>query len=148
MRRNTWLLAVVLMAVAGLGATSVAHAAPPTKKKNTAKLRATLGGTWSGKYGGAFSGTFTLHWKQSGSKLNGSIVLSRPRGTYGIGGNVTGKAIKFGAVGVGAKYTGSVSGSSMSGTYTSPQGGGTWSAHKTSSARIAVAPGTKSKQHK
>jgi hypothetical protein len=29
-------------------------------------------------------------------------------------------------------YTGSVSGSSMSGHYTTPKGGGSWSAHKTS----------------
>jgi hypothetical protein len=45
---------------------------------------------------------------------------------------VHGGAITFGAVGAGAKYTGSVSGSSMSGTYSSPKGGGSWSAHKTS----------------
>jgi hypothetical protein len=39
-------------------------------------------------------------------------------------------AIKFGAVGVGATYTGTASGTSMSGSYKSPQGGGKWSAHK------------------
>ena len=79
-----------------------------------------------------FSGTFRLHWKQSGSRLSGSIALSNPGGTYGISGSVHGSAIKFGAVGAGATYTGSVSGKSMSGSYKSPQGGGTWSAHKTS----------------
>ena len=91
-----------------------------------------LAGTWSGKYSGAFSGTFTLHWKESGSKLSGSIKLSRPRGTYPITGTVHGNAIKFGAVGAGATYTGSVSGKSMSGRYKTPRGGGPWSAHKTS----------------
>jgi len=45
---------------------------------------------------------------------------------------VHGSGIKFGAVDFGATYTGSVSGKSMSGSYRSPQGGGTWSAHKTS----------------
>jgi hypothetical protein len=91
-----------------------------------------LAGKWSGKYTGAFSGTFTLRWTQSKSKLHGTIALSKPRGTYGISGSVNGSAIKFGAVDVGATYTGSVAGKSMSGTYRTPQGGGTWSAHKTS----------------
>ena len=85
-----------------------------------------------GRYSGAFSGTFTLGWTQSGSILRGSITLSSPHGKYGIGGSVKGNAINFGAVGVGATYTGSVSGKSMSGSYKSPQGGGRWSARKTS----------------
>jgi hypothetical protein len=91
-----------------------------------------LAGTWSGRYGGAFSGTFRLHWKQTGTKLSGTIALSKPHGTYGITGSVHGTAIKFGAVAVGATYTGSVSGKSMSGHYRTPQGGGAWNAHKTS----------------
>jgi hypothetical protein len=91
-----------------------------------------LAGTWSGKYSGAFSGTFTLHWKETGSKLHGSIKLSRPHGTYPVTGTVRGTAIKFGAVGAGATYTGAVHGSSMSGHYKTGQGGGSWSAHKTS----------------
>lgn len=93
-----------------------------------------LAGTWSGRYGGAFSGTFTLRWRQSGSRLRGSIALSKPRGTYSITGSVHGTAITFGAVGAGATYTGSVSGTgkSMSGHYKSPGGGGSWNAHKTS----------------
>jgi hypothetical protein len=91
-----------------------------------------LAGTWSGRYGGAYSGTFKLHWTQSGSRLSGSIALSNPRGKYTISGSVHGKAIAFGAVGAGATYTGSVSGKSMSGSYRSGRGRGTWSAHKTS----------------
>ncbi|HZT15222.1 MAG TPA: hypothetical protein VFA19_04690 [Gaiellaceae bacterium] len=91
-----------------------------------------LGGTWSGTYTGAVSGTFTLHWTQTRSRLRGTITLSNPHGTYGISGSVTGSAIKFGAVGVGAVYTGSVSksGLSMSGSWKSRPGGGTWNAHK------------------
>jgi hypothetical protein len=94
--------------------------------------RPQLAGTWAGRYSGAYSGSFTLHWKQSGSSLHGSIALSSPRGTYGITGSVNGSAIKFGAVGAGATYTGSVVGKSMSGHYASAGGGGSWSAHKTS----------------
>jgi opacity protein-like surface antigen len=91
-----------------------------------------LAGTWSGKYSGAYSGTFTLRWKQSGSKLTGSIKLSNPPGTYPITGSVQGSTIKFGAVGAGATYTGSVSGRSMSGRYKSGPRGGGWSAKKAS----------------
>jgi hypothetical protein len=90
-----------------------------------------LGGTWSGKYSGAYSGTFKIHWTQTGSRLTGSITLSNPGGRYSIDGKVKGTAITFGAVGAGATYTGSVSGTSMSGHYKTGQGGGAWSAHKT-----------------
>jgi predicted small secreted protein len=89
-----------------------------------------LAGTWSGTYSGAYSGTFTLHWKQAGSRLTGSIKLSSPSGTYPITGSVKGSTIKFGAVGAGATYTGSVSGRSMSGRYKSGPRGGAWSAHE------------------
>lgn len=89
-----------------------------------------LAGKWSGHYGGAFSGTFKLQWTQSGSKLHGTIRLSNPGGTYDVSGSVRGKSIKFGAVSVGATYTGSVSGKTMSGSYKTPGGGGKWSAHK------------------
>jgi hypothetical protein len=130
LRRYPWVLVAVVgaLAVAVLGATSVARAAGQTPSATHPHLA----GTWSGKYGGAFSGTFTLRWTQSGTRLKGTIALSNPRGRYAIGGSVRGRAIRFGAVGVGATYTGSVSGTSMSGSYKSPQGGGTWSAHKSS----------------
>ena len=93
-----------------------------------------LGGTWSGSYSGAFKGSFTLTWKETGLKLSGTITLTNPHGTYGISGRVNRKSISFGAVRVGATYTGSVSasGKSMSGHWKSPQGGGSWSARKTS----------------
>ena len=91
-----------------------------------------LNGTWSGRYSGAFSGTFTLRWRQVGSKLRGTIALSRPAGRYSVTGSVRGRAITFGAVGAGATYTGSIAGTSMSGHYKTPQGRGAWSAHKKS----------------
>lgn len=132
MRRNPRLSAALLSAVAVLGVASVSAAASAANQPHSTKAQPKLAGTWSGRYGGAFSGTFTLHWKQSGSQLHGSIALSNPPGKYAISGKVHGKAISFGAVDVGATYTGSVSGKSMSGGYKSPQGGGTWSARKTS----------------
>ena len=91
-----------------------------------------LAGTWSGSYTGGYSGTFTLHWTQSRSRLKGTIALSNPHGTYNITGSVNGTGIKFGAVGVGALYSGSVSASglSMSGRWTSGPAKGAWKAHK------------------
>lgn len=120
------LSAVALLAVC---CSSTATAAVSSSQATSPKLA----GKWSGHYSGAFSGTFTLRWTQSGSKLSGSIVLSRPAGTYPITGTVHGSTIAFGAVGAGATYTGSVSGTSMSGRYKAAgTTGGTWSAHKTS----------------
>ena len=66
-----------------------------------------------------------VHWKQSGPRLSGTIT--------GIKGAVNGTAISFGTVGSAAiTYSGSVSGKSMSGSYQTSGGGGSWSAHKTS----------------
>jgi len=92
-----------------------------------------LSGSWSGKYSGAVTGTFTLTWTQNArGRLTGAIKLSRPAGSYPITGSVSGGTIKFGAVGVGATYTGSASASGlkMSGHWKSGPGGGSWSAHK------------------
>ena len=124
-----WVAALLAICCSGTAIAAVSSSKHYAKRKPHSTP---LAGTWSGRYNGAFSGTFRLHWKQSGSRLSGSIALSNPGGTYGISGSVHGSAIKFGAVGAGATYTGSVSGKSMSGSYKSPQGGGTWSAHKTS----------------
>jgi hypothetical protein len=119
--------ATALLAVCAVGTVTTAAAGSSQSAHATS-----LGGKWSGHYGGAVTGTFTLHWKQTGTKLKGTIKLSNPNGTYGIDGSVHHGAIKFGAVQVGATYTGKVSGKSMSGTWKSGQGGGTWSARKTS----------------
>jgi hypothetical protein len=89
-----------------------------------------LSGKWKGTYSGTYSGTFVLNWNQSGSKLNGTIDLSTA-GTVPVNGTVDGSSIKFGTVGGNAvHYTGSVSGDSMSGSYTTASGGGSWTAHK------------------
>ena len=118
-----WIAAVLALACCGtaFAATSVHH--PPKPKSK-------LAGTWTGDYSGAVSGHFTIHWKQNGALLHGHITLSKPQGRYGISGSVKKGKIKFGAVSVGAKYKGTLNGKSMSGTWTSPQGGGSWSATK------------------
>ena len=69
-------LAVSAAAVLTVGAGSSWAKHKPVKKAST------LAGTWSGQYSGAYHGTFTLHWTQSGSNLNGTIKLSAPSGTY------------------------------------------------------------------
>jgi hypothetical protein len=130
------LCVVALLAVCASGTT--ATAASSKKKPHHKTLH--LGGKWSGTYSGPFSGTFKIDWTQSppgrtgASKLIGTIHLSSPDGKYDIAGSIKGTVIHFGAVSVGARYTGSVSsnGKSMSGRWTSPQGGGPWSADKTS----------------
>jgi hypothetical protein len=90
-----------------------------------------LTGTWSGTYRGAYHGTFTLHWTQSKSRLTGTIKLSSV-GRTNITGSVRGSTIRFGTVGNAAAitYSGSVSGTSMSGTYKTGGAGGSWSAQK------------------
>ena len=116
-------LALAVTGVLAVCCTAAALAATPT--------RSTLAGTWVGSYNGAFAGTFRFTWAQTGTKLHGSIHLSNPVGNYGISGLVgRNGAIQFGVVGAGATYKGTVSGTSMSGSYKSPQGGGSWSAHK------------------
>jgi len=124
-------LAVSTAALAILVASAGATPRPTSLSSKHHSKPVSLAGTWSGTYNGAFSGTFKLHWTKTGSHLGGSITLSNPSGSYGINGSVHGTAIKFGAVGAGATYTGKVSGKSMSGNYETPKGGGTWSAHKT-----------------
>lgn len=113
--------------------------APATSAPATAPAAAdassNMSGTWSGQYGGAYQGTFKLTWQQEGAGLSGSITLSNPGGTVPIHGRVNGSAISFGTVGGQAiTYTGSVSGTSMSGSYhvVAPGGSvsGTWSATK------------------
>ncbi|MDQ2959628.1 MAG: hypothetical protein M3R48_01045 [Candidatus Dormibacteraeota bacterium] len=103
---------------------------PPT---SAAAASVDLSGNWSGQYSGPFNGTFTLTWTQTGTALDGTINLSSPNQALHINGTVTGSSIGFGAVGV-VTYTGTVSGSSMSGSYKDVANGGTgsWSANKTS----------------
>jgi hypothetical protein len=123
------LCVAALLALACCGAALAAQ----TSSRSHSAIQAKLGGTWKGHYGGAVSGHFTIHWKETGTTLHGTIKLSNPSGKYAIDGGVRGKKIKFGALTVGARYKGVLHGSTkMSGTWTSASGGGSWSAHKVS----------------
>ena len=142
-------LAVTLAACSGSGSTAAqgpasqaaqanSAAAPPASAPPAPAASASgLSGRWRGQYSGAYQGHFLLKWHQSGSKLTGRITLSAPtRGTLGINGTVQGGTIRFGTVGSEAiTYSGSVSGSSMSGTWkihgpNETAGGGPWSASR------------------
>jgi subtilisin family serine protease len=105
--------------------------APGAGATSHRRIGGSLTGTWSGTYGGAYHGTFTLHWTQSKSRLTGTINLSSV-GLANITGNVRGSTISFGTVGnrQAITYSGSVSGTSMSGSYKAGGAGGSWSAHK------------------
>ena len=121
-----WIAVLLALTCAG-----TALAASSSTSQTAAKSG--LAGKWKGHYSGAFSGHFTIHWQQTGSQLQGYIKLSNPKGKYSISGSVNSRGkIKFGAVSVGAKYSGELQGDSMSGRWTSPQGGGSWSASKAS----------------
>jgi hypothetical protein len=91
-----------------------------------------LSGTWNGQYGGSYQGTFVISWHQSGAKLTGTIHISNPGSALSIHGSVAGGAIQFGTVGsYDITYSGTVSGTSMSGTYQVGHGqAGSWSASK------------------
>ena len=128
--------AVLRVALVVAAAAFLAVASSPIAAASASRAGATAGslsGTWSGTYGGAYRGTFVVHWRQTGSQLRGTIKLSNPKTEPGITGSVHGSRIRFGTVGSAAiTYSGSVSGKSMSGTYHTPKGGGSWSARRTS----------------
>jgi hypothetical protein len=64
------------------------------------------------------------------SRLKGTIKLSTEPAKLNVTGTVRSSTIRFGTVGSAAiTYSGSVSGTSMSGKYTTPGGGGSWKAH-------------------
>jgi hypothetical protein len=107
----------------------------PLAATPTTAAPAGLSGTWSGHYSGAYSGTFTLTWQQSGPNLSGTIMISSFNNkTTSINGTIQGGSIRFGTVGTEAiQYSGTVSGSSMSGTWQiqaagRSAGNGSWSA--------------------
>jgi hypothetical protein len=116
-------------------AASTAASTPASTTTAPATAPATasdLTGTWNGTYNGSYSGTFTVKWTQSGSKVDGTIALPTVGTTEQLNGTVSGDKITFGTVGSFAvTYSGTFSGSSMSGTYNitgSPAGN--WSATK------------------
>jgi hypothetical protein len=113
-------------------ATHAAAAQPAAAASSAPAAAAPLSGAWHGQYGGSYQGTFVIHWRQSGSKLGGRIHISNPASNLAIHGSLVGGAIQFGTVGSYAiTYSGTVSGSSMSGNYkVGSSQGGNWSASK------------------
>ncbi len=110
---------------------STAAATTTTTSTAAASSESGLSGQWKGQYNGAYNGTFVLNWQQSGSSLTGKITISAPLSTLKVNGTLHGSSITFGTVGsLAITYTGTVSGTSMSGSYSTPGGGGSWSATK------------------
>jgi hypothetical protein len=110
-------------------ATTTTSSPPSPAATTSSPAAAALSGAWSGQYSGAYQGTFTLNWTQSGSRLSGTIKLSNPADQTSISGTVSGSTITFGTVGSEAiTYSGSVSGSSMAGSWKAGTMSGTWSA--------------------
>ena len=103
----------------------------PTQSATQTPLSVDLSGTWGGLCTGPFSvnGFCSVTWTQTGNALDGTIMWSPSPDNLHISGNVTGSTISFGAVGV-VTFTGTLSGSTMSGSYTDIANGhtGSWSA--------------------
>jgi serine/threonine protein kinase len=108
----------------------------PSESAAAGAIQGPWDGTWTSTNSPA-NGTFHIDFTQSGIQLNGSITITNtPCITTGtITGALAGNRITFGAV-QGAQtiaYTGTISGTSMSGTYAAPQcgnGTGNWHATK------------------
>ena len=105
----------------------------PTPTAAQTPLSVDLSGTWAGECTGPFNGFCSLTWTQTAHALDGTFMLSSPPDTLHISGNLTGSTISFGAVGV-VTFTGTLSGSTLSGSYTDIANGKTGSWTVTQSA--------------
>jgi hypothetical protein len=120
---------VLVVGLASLIATGVVRPAPPTPTPSATETPPSvdLSGAWLGLCTGPFNGFCSVTWTQTANSLDGTFMLSSPPDTLHISGNLTGSTISFGAVGV-VTFTGSLSGSTMSGSYTDIANGktGSW----------------------
>ena len=91
-----------------------------------------LAGKWSGRYSGDYSGTLKLRLRQSGSKLQGSITYSTPKGTFSIHGTVRQGKVRFTVASFGITFSGTVHGTKMAGRWSGQGSSGRWNAHKVS----------------
>ena len=109
----------------------------PSESGAAGAIQGPWDGTWTSTSSPGANGTFHIEFTQSGIQLNGSITIrNTPCITTGtITGALAGNRITFGAV-QGAQtidYTGTITGTSMSGTYAAPKCGndvGNWHATK------------------
>lgn len=121
---------------ANANATSATAAASATTSPTATGLTGAWPGEWQNTTPDASRGTFRIQWTQSGSALSGTITITgTPCLTGGsINGSLSGSALNFGVVTGQSQvsYTGTVSGNTMSGTYTTSCGNaqGTWKATK------------------
>lgn len=116
---------------------AVTASSTPSDSGSADAIEGPWDGTWTSTSTPGASGTFHIEFTQSGDQLNGSITITNsPCITTGtISGALDGNSITFGAVkgSQNVAYTGTISGSSMSGTYAAPQcdnGVGDWTATK------------------
>jgi hypothetical protein len=133
MRRYRTLLSlgadVLVVGLASLIATGAVRPAPPTPTPSATQTPPSvdLSGAWLGLCTGPFNGFCSMTWTQTANALDGTFMLSSPPDTLHISGNATGNTIRFGAVGV-VMFAGTLSGSTMSGSYTDIANGktGSW----------------------
>jgi len=138
--RSAAALAVLVAATAAVGVLIAVLQRPPshapiqataiptsTPTAPQASPSLNLSGTWAGLCTGPFNGFCSLTWTRTAHALDGTFMLSSPPDNLHISGNLTGSTISFGAGGV-ATFTGTVSGSTMSGSYTDIANGktGSW----------------------
>jgi hypothetical protein len=125
-------LAVLVAVTATVGVFIAVLQRPPTR----APIRPTtiptldLSGTWGGLCTGPFNGFCTLAWTQTANALDGTFAVqggSSPPDNLHISGNLTGSTVSFGTVGV-VTFTGTLSASTLSGSYTDIANGktGSW----------------------
>ena len=113
----------------------VTASSTPSESGAAGAMQGPWDGTWTSTSTPGANGTFHIEFTQSGVQLDGSITITNtPCITTGtITGALNGNRITFGAV-KGAQniaYTGTISGTAMSGTYAAPQcdnGIGVWQA--------------------
>jgi hypothetical protein len=108
----------------------------PTSAGALGSLTGAWKGTWINATPKTATGTFTLTWAQQGSLVVGAIGVSGSDclSAGNVSGTVEGDKVSFGAVegNTTITYVGTVSGTTMSGTYTTACGNssGTWQAIK------------------
>jgi hypothetical protein len=119
---------VLVVGLASLIATGVVRPAQPTPTpRATTPATLDLSGTWAGLCSGTSNGFCTLTLRQTANGLEGTFLLSSPPGKpLDIEGNLIGSTITLRSA-TGVVFTGTLSGSTLSGAYTDISNGKTYS---------------------
>jgi hypothetical protein len=134
-RRPAAALAVLVAVTVTVGVLIAVLQRPPTHAPTRPTTIPTLdlSGTWGGLCSGTSNGFCTLTLTQTGNALDGTFLLSSPPDKpLDIRGNLIGSTITLRASGV--VFTGTLSGSTLSGSYTDIATGKTYSWSVTLSA--------------